>query len=111
MPILSSTAASSTEPAVGAIVWAGGSQVCSGQSGTLTAEPERRSSAATSTWVAGGSAGAARRRRASEVGGARCGDEGEDAEEHQRRAEHGVEDEAAGRVGAGRRGRGRRRTG
>ena len=38
MPILSSTAASSTEPAVGAIVCAGGSQVCTGHSGTLTAQ-------------------------------------------------------------------------
>ena len=39
MPIFSSTAASSTEPAVGAVVWAGGSQVCTGKTGTLTAEP------------------------------------------------------------------------
>ena len=31
------TAARITEPAVGASVWASGSQVCSGNSGTLTA--------------------------------------------------------------------------
>ena len=33
------TAANSTEPTVGAAVWASGSQVCSGHIGTLTANP------------------------------------------------------------------------
>src|SRR5207249_8815415 len=37
VPILSSTPASSTEPAVGASTWASGSQVWNGNSGTLTA--------------------------------------------------------------------------
>ena len=35
-PILSSTPARSTEPPVGASVWASGSQVCSGTMGTFT---------------------------------------------------------------------------
>ena len=34
-------AASSTEPTVGAAVWASGSQVCSGNIGTLTAKPRK----------------------------------------------------------------------
>jgi len=38
VPIFSSTPARITEPAVGASVWASGSQVCSGKSGTLTAK-------------------------------------------------------------------------
>ena len=37
MPSFSITPASTTEPAVGAWVWASGSQVCSGKIGTLTA--------------------------------------------------------------------------
>ena len=37
VPILSSTPASTTEPPVGAWVWASGSQVWSGKSGTLIA--------------------------------------------------------------------------
>ena len=36
MPSFSMTPARITEPAVGASVWASGSQVCSGNSGTLT---------------------------------------------------------------------------
>ena len=39
VPILSSTPASSTDPTVGAAVWASGSQVCSGHIGVLTAKP------------------------------------------------------------------------
>ena len=38
MPSFSMTPARITEPAVGASVWASGSQVCSGNSGTLTAK-------------------------------------------------------------------------
>ena len=38
VPILRSTPASTTEPAVGASVWASGSQVCNGNSGTFTAK-------------------------------------------------------------------------
>ncbi len=38
MPIFSSTPARMTEPAVGASTWASGSQVCSGNSGTLMAK-------------------------------------------------------------------------
>src|SRR5579885_922476 len=37
VPILSSTPASTTEPAVGASVCASGSQVCNGNNGTFTA--------------------------------------------------------------------------
>ena len=37
MPSLSITAARITEPAVGALVWASGSHVCTGNSGTFTA--------------------------------------------------------------------------
>ena len=39
MPIFSRIPASSTEPTVGASVWASGSQVWSGHTGTLTAKP------------------------------------------------------------------------
>jgi hypothetical protein len=39
VPIFSRIPASSTEPTVGASVWASGSQVCSGHTGTLTANP------------------------------------------------------------------------
>ena len=99
MPILSSTAASSTEPAVGAVVWAGGSQVCSGKTGTLTARPAT-SSAATRVWVPTGYAVAAALGEDVEVGGAGLGDEREDADEHQGRAEGGVEDEPSSGVGA-----------
>ena len=99
MPILSSTAASRTEPAVGAVVCAGGSQVCSGKTGTLTASPAT-SSAATSVWVPTGMPCPPPWARTSEVGGARLGDEREDADEHQRRAERGVEDEPAAGVRA-----------
>ena len=35
-------AASSTEPTVGAAVWASGSQVCSGHIGTFTAKPRNK---------------------------------------------------------------------
>ena len=38
MPSFSITAARITEPAVGALVWASGSQVCTGNSGTFTAK-------------------------------------------------------------------------
>ena len=38
MPSFSITPARITEPAVGALVWASGSQVCNGKSGTLTAK-------------------------------------------------------------------------
>ena len=38
MPSFSMTPARITEPAVGASVWASGSQVCSGNSGTFTAK-------------------------------------------------------------------------
>ena len=38
MPSLSITPARTTEPAVGAWVWASGNQVCSGKIGTLTAK-------------------------------------------------------------------------
>ena len=92
MPILSSTAASSTEPAVGAVVWAGGSQVCTGKTGTLTAEAgdeQRRDE----RLGADGYAVPAALGEDVEVGGAGLGDEGEDADEHQGRAERGVEDE------------------
>ena len=37
MPTFSSTPASRTDPAVGASVWASGSHVCSGNTGTFTA--------------------------------------------------------------------------
>ncbi len=37
MPSFSNTPASTTEPAVGACVWASGNHVCSGKIGTLTA--------------------------------------------------------------------------
>ena len=37
MPSFSITPASTTEPAVGACVWASGSHVCNGKIGTLTA--------------------------------------------------------------------------
>ena len=36
-----------TDPEVGAMVWAGGSQVCSGKIGTLTARPVTRKAATT----------------------------------------------------------------
>lgn len=39
VPIFSSTPASSTEPTVGAAVWASGSQLCSGHIGVFTASP------------------------------------------------------------------------
>src|SRR5688572_23664300 len=39
VPSFSSTAASTTEPAVGASVCANGSHVCTGNSGTFTANP------------------------------------------------------------------------
>ena len=41
VPIFSMTPASSTEPIVGASVWASGSHVWNGHIGTLTAKPER----------------------------------------------------------------------
>ena len=68
MPILSRTAASSTDPAVGAMVCAGGSQVWTGNSGTLMPRPAS-SRAATTTWVGPGQAGApaGRERRRSDV--------------------------------------------
>ncbi|CAM5647478.1 hypothetical protein SANTM175S_11062 [Streptomyces antimycoticus] len=50
VPILSSTPASSTEPTVGAAVWASGSQLCSGHMGALTASPTMMARAAIS-WV------------------------------------------------------------
>ena len=46
MPSLSSTAASTTEPTVGALECASGSQMCSGQTGVLTASPRATSTAA-----------------------------------------------------------------
>ena len=39
MPIFSRMPARNTLPAVGACTWASGSQVCSGNSGTLMAKP------------------------------------------------------------------------
>ena len=39
MPNFNSTPAKTTEPAVGASVWAKGNQVCTGNNGTLTAKP------------------------------------------------------------------------
>ena len=42
VPIFSSTAARMTEPAVGASVWASGSQVWNGNIGTLTANPRKK---------------------------------------------------------------------
>lgn len=39
VPIFSSTPASSTEPTVGAAVWASGSQLCRGHIGVFTARP------------------------------------------------------------------------
>jgi hypothetical protein len=41
-PSLSRMAASTTEPPVGASVWASGSQVCTGHMGTLTAKANRK---------------------------------------------------------------------
>ena len=87
---------------MGATVCAGGSQVCTGHSGTLMPRPVS-SSAATTTWVVRVSPAprpAASAERSAVPGGA---DEGQDAHEHQGRAEHGVEHEPAGRVAPGRR--------
>ena len=39
VPNFNSTPAKTTEPAVGASVWAKGNQVCTGNNGTLTAKP------------------------------------------------------------------------
>ena len=46
VPIFSRTPASSTEPTVGAAVWASGSQLCSGHIGAFTARPMPMASAA-----------------------------------------------------------------
>jgi len=52
-PSLSSTAARSTEPAVGASVWASGSQVWSGNSGTFTANATKKAAKSQRAVVAG----------------------------------------------------------
>ncbi len=48
VPSLRNTAARRTDPTVGALLCASGSQVCSGTSGVLTAKPSTISTAATS---------------------------------------------------------------
>ena len=100
MPILSSTAASSTDPAVGAVVWAGGSQVCSGKTGTLTDSPSDEQHGHEQLPV-GRQRGPGPAGERPQVGGAGRGDQGEDADEHQGRADRGVEDEAVAGVGPG----------
>ena len=81
---------------------AGGSQVCTGHSGTLMPRPASRRDA-TTTWVGPAQPRATAGRQRRQVGGAGGGDEREDAQQHQRRAEHGVEDEPARRVATCRR--------
>ena len=100
MPILSSTAASSTDPAVGAVVWAGGSQVCTREDRHLDRQAEHEQHRDEQLPVGRqGRAGPVGERP--QVGGAGRGHQGEDADEHQRRADRGVEDEAVAGVGAG----------
>ena len=52
MPILRSTPARITDPAVGASVWASGSQVCSGNMGTFTAKATAKARKS-QRWAAG----------------------------------------------------------
>ena len=82
------------------MVWAGGSQVWTGQRGTLMPRPTTRR-VATSTWVGADRPGAVGGGEQAEVGGTALDDEDEDAEEHQRRPEGREEDEPVGRVGPG----------
>ena len=53
MPSFSSTPASSTEPTVGALLWASGSQKCRGHIGTLAPKPSISSTATASCVVCG----------------------------------------------------------
>ena len=59
MPIFSMTEASMTEPAVGASTCASGSQVCSGNSGTLIAKAKKNARNSTSAPRGAKSAGLA----------------------------------------------------
>ena len=104
MPSLSITPARITDPAVGAWVWASGSHVCTGKSGTLTAKAMAKAKNSQRAGD-GGEVGPFGDHR--EVEGDRpdpvvAGDEhgGDDADEHEGRAEHREQEELAGRVEA-----------
>ena len=108
MPSFSRTPASITEPAVGASVWASGSQVCTGNSGTLTAKADgeaRKSQRAVSPASRRPSCrpelleveGERARRRLVQDASTRIADEQEG------RAEQRVDEELERRVDAGRR--------
>ena len=95
MPSLSSTAASTTEPTVGALECASGSQMCSGHSGVFTARPSATSTAAV---TAGGAGRAVGRGDLHDVEGAGLGPDEHEADQHQRRPEHGEDQEPGGRA-------------
>ena len=82
------------------MVCAGGSQVCSGKDGHLHRQPEHEEHGDEQLAV-GGQGGPGTRGEGAQVGGAGRGDQGEDADEHQRGADGRVEDEAVTGVGAG----------
>ena len=80
MPILSSTAASSTEPAVGAVVWAGGQPGVQREDRHLDRQAGDEQRGHEHLGAAGQPARRAPAARAVEVGVPAGGDEGEDAD-------------------------------
>ena len=103
MPIFSSTPARMTEPPVGACVCASGSQVCSGNSGTFTANAianaknSHRPVLAANVGVLGDLDQV--ERDLAVVGLGQHG-RGDDADQHERRADHREQEELRGRVDA-----------
>ena len=110
VPIFSRTPARMTDPAVGASTWASGSQVWNGNIGTLIANP-RKNARKTHDLQAAGICGAILNSSVtSKVGalprpcrptppGRRVVEvEGQDAEQHQHRADQGVKEELDRRV-------------
>ena len=103
------TAASSTEPTVGAAVWASGSHVCSGHIGTLTANPRNIAPNTSQPKRPGEDLGECWPRFRSERGcrmsapaaKTRAEVHGQKAEEHERRTEEREEEELDGRVEPG----------
>ena len=104
MPSFSITPASTTEPAVGAWVWASGSQVCSGKIGTLTAnataKPKNSQRPVDAAKLA--CSAISTRSNVTLADAVAAGDEHgrHDRHEHERRADHRVEEELRRRVDA-----------
>ncbi len=92
VPILSRTPASSTDPTVGAAVWASGSQVCNGHIGRLDREPaedQQRGEQLRTTGHLRTEAGG----QGHHVSRAGVDDHDQEPRQHDDRAEHRVEDE------------------